>query len=92
MKELTIAKWLEKTRWNFKGWKAKPAEVQARKETRERVLAAAGVTIGTLNNAKSRGVFTEALIARMAAATENEPNGFRIAPPKSSAPQEPEAN
>lgn len=52
------------------------------KAMRERVFVAAGVTIGTLNNAKSRGVFTENLVSRMAEATANEPEGYRIASPK----------
>lgn len=81
-KELNITKWLEKTRWNFKGWKTKPERVATLKAMRGRVLEAAGVTIGTLNNAKSRGTYTEDMVRRMAAATATEEEGYRIAGPK----------
>lgn len=80
-KLLSIDEWMEKTRPNFVGNSAKPDQVETFKKMRERVFKKAGVSRSYLAVAKNRGGYSDALIERMAKATETEPEGYRIAKP-----------
>jgi len=81
-KLLTIDEWMEKTRPNFKGNASQSKRVELLKKMRDRVFKRAGTSRSYLAVAKSRdNGYSEALIERMAKATETEPEGYRIARP-----------
>lgn len=80
-KLLTIDEWMEKTRPNFVGNSTQSKRVELLKKMRERVFKKAGCSRSYLAVAKNRGGYSDALIERMAKATETEPEGYRIARP-----------
>lgn len=75
---MNVFDWLNKTKPKQKGWKERPEQEAELAATRERVLERAGVTLGVLTNAKSRGSVGNEVTRRMIRATHPEPEGWRI--------------
>jgi hypothetical protein len=75
---MNVFDWLNKTKPKQKGWKERPEHEAHIAAMRARVLERAGVTLGVLTNAKSRGSVGNEVTRRMIRATHAEGEGWQI--------------